>query len=269
MQVSKFNAVSILKAFAFWGIFQAIFITGGFTHLFPMLPKWATGILIGSILSSLVMLITWLFLKYDDLTMHDLGLTFNSHSINKFILSLIIGIAFFGLFFLIYYWLTPITVISLDDVDVFKTIVVILLLFIALGVMEEIVFRGYFLKKLDGVIGVRGAIYVTSIAFGLYHGLTFDSITGPAVWGLLYGVLAYWSKGLAVPIGFHVGVNVTQGIFNQKVKWVDGIWSFDIVETITPLTINQVSVALQIFMLAAGIMLIEYYLRVIRPAENE
>jgi len=35
------------------------------------------------------------------------------------------------------------------------------------------------------------------------------------------------------------------------------------------LTINQVSVALQIFMLAAGIMLIEYYLRVIRPAENE
>jgi membrane protease YdiL (CAAX protease family) len=221
----------------------------------------------GSVLIISVLVTTWIFLKYDDLTAQDLGLDFQFSSIYKFSISLMIGILIFGLFFLIYYWLTPIKFVTLESVNVVQTTIIILILFIALGAMEEIVFRGYFLKKLDSIIGVRAAIYVTSIAFGLYHGITIDSITGPAIWGLIYGVLTYWSKGLAVPIGFHVGVNMIQGLLNQKEKWVDGVWSIELVDSLSPFTIEQVTWALQITMLIIGLILVEYYLRVVRHRE--
>jgi len=50
--------------------------------------------------------------------------------------------------------------------------------------MEEIAFRGYFLKKLQGSLGTRAAIYITSICFGFYHGLNVESMMGPATWAL-------------------------------------------------------------------------------------
>ena len=94
-----------------------------------------------------------------------------------------------------------------------------------------------------------------------YVFLKSESLTGPAIWGLIFGTLAYWSKGLAIPIGFHTGVNFVQALFSQKEKWASGIWTFDIADEITPFTVDQITVGMKIFLLVAGLVFVEMYLR--------
>ncbi|MBU3004480.1 CPBP family intramembrane glutamic endopeptidase [Paraglaciecola arctica] len=262
--MSRYALVSVFKALAFWAIFQCLLISGVFSFL-EFVPRWATGMLVGLLTSALMMAATWVFLKYDELTLQDLGLVPKKHSANRFIVSLLTGMVLFGLIYSAFYALTPINVYANENVNIFNTLVLILLLFIVLSLMEEILFRGYFMKKIESVIGIRASIYITSITFGLYHGISVDSITGPAIWGLWYGLLTYWSKGLAIPIGFHAGVNVTQGLFGEKDKWIDGIWSFELSESITLFTVGQIATAIQFALLVFGLTLIEYYLRIVRP----
>ena len=158
---------------------------------------------------------------------------------------------------------------AVEKPDLLNATVIAFLAMTAMGVMEEIVFRGYFLKKLASATGIRAAIYLTSLAFGLYHGITIDSITGPAVWGLLYAVLAYWSKGLAIPIGFHVGVNLIQAIFSQKQKWVSGIWYFDVQDIAAPFTVDQITTGLHLCLLILAVAFVEYYLRKVHTSDTQ
>ncbi|MGQ8366863.1 CPBP family intramembrane glutamic endopeptidase [Glaciecola sp. 1036] len=268
MQNSTQTLIRIFKAFVFWAVFQLLFFSGGFSFLFPMLPSWGIAIVMGSVIIAGTMLTTWVFLKFDELTWRDLGMLPNRSSWLKLIVSLLVGILFFGSFYVVYYLFTPITIMPVEGKNLLTSFILILLVFLALGTMEEIAFRGYFLKKLASAIGIRSAIYITSIAFGFYHGLSFESVSGPAIWGLYYGVLAYWTKGLAIPIGFHVGVNVIQGIFSEKTKWIEGIWMFDFVDKSSPFTIDQVTIALQLLLLVGGVLLVEYYLRVVQPKQK-
>lgn len=257
--MTKVKAGLIAKAFLFWGIFELLVIA--FRTIPLGIPKWSLGIVVGGVLTIVMILVSRLFLKYDNLTMSALGLTLAKGSYRRFFSSFVAGLAFVGCFFLGYLWLTPITVISVTDPNILDAALVSLFAMLMLSVMEEVVFRGYFLKKLESAVGIRIAIYVTSIAFGLYHGLTIDSLTGPAVWGLWYGVLALWSKGLAVPIGFHTGANFIQALFSQKENWASGFWTFDVADEATLFTVSQVTTGLQVFMLIVGVGLVEVYIR--------
>lgn len=260
MAQEKFTLIA--KATSIWLIFQGLFFTFGAIGF--LVPKWALAIVFGGFLSAVMLYITSLYLKNDTLTKSELGMSFTINSLKRGVTSFIIGTSFFGFFYLCYLGLTPVTILLVEQPDFINSTVISLFSFIALGAMEEIVFRGYFMRKLDTAIGIRAAIYVTSIAFGLYHGLVFDSITGPAIWGLVYAALAYWTKGLAIPIGFHIGVNYIQALFSQKEKWVSGIWYFDLQEETAIFTVEQVSIGLKVFMLLLGVALVEYYLRKVR-----
>lgn len=262
----KANVVIIAKALLFWVIFTVLVKSGGF--FFPVLPQWAMGITAGGFIGAVMVLVTWIFLKSDTLTLSDIGMTFGKDSLKRLVLSLAVGVAFFGCFYLAYLWLTPVMVVSVSNLNVFDAVVIAFFALLMLSVMEEVAFRGYLLKKLESVVGIRGAIYVTSIAFGLYHGLTVDSLTGPAVWGLWYGVLAYWSKGLAIPIGFHAGVNLVQALFSQKERWASGFWTFDVVDKATPLTIEQLTIGIQGLLFIGGVALVEIYLAKVRKADE-
>lgn len=249
----------ITKALLFWAIFELLLIG---VRTIPLgIPKWSHGIMVGGGFTVVMILVTHLFLKSDKLTMPELGLTLAKGSFKRFLLSLGAGMALFGCFFLVYLWLTPVTVRSVSDLNILDAVLVSFFAILMLAIMEEVIFRGYFLKKLESAVGIRIAIYVTSIAFGIYHGLAIDSLTGPAVWGLLFGVMAYWFKGLAVPIGFHAGVNFMQALFSQKERWASGFWTFDVTDEFTLFTVDQVSTGLQVFLLIAGITLVEVFLR--------
>ena len=92
-----------------------------------------------------------------------------------------------------------------------------LLLFIfANAIMEELWFRGIFLRKYEAIIGRNAAIIVTAIIFGLPHTFaTYDFPGGEIVFGLivfclgLVGAYAMFkSDSLIGPVIFHAGYDL-------------------------------------------------------------
>lgn len=95
-------------------------------------------------------------------------------------------------------------------------------LFVCVGIYEELLFRGYQIKNisegLGGVIGPRGAIVaawiLTSVLFSFLHipnpNSTLVSTTNIALAGLMLGAGYVLSGQLAIPIGLHITWNFFQ-----------------------------------------------------------
>jgi len=83
--------------------------------------------------------------------------------------------------------------------------------FLSTSCMEELGFRGYALRRLTGVMGPWPAVCLTAVAFGLSHlsyGWDMRTIAlGVVPAGLLWGMSAVATRGLAVPIGLHAAWN--------------------------------------------------------------
>lgn len=87
-----------------------------------------------------------------------------------------------------------------------------------LALAEELLFRGVALRYLRAMYGDRGAILFSAVLFGAYHlvqsddwamGAVFRFLT-PTLGGLLFGWAALRSRGLALPLGLHLGGNWVQ-----------------------------------------------------------
>lgn len=111
-----------------------------------------------------------------------------------------------------------------------------IVLFVSVGVYEELLFRGYQIKNLSeglgGLIGARGAILaawlLTSVMFSLVHipnpNSTLVSTTNIALAGLMLGAGYVLSGSLAIPIGLHITWNFFQaGVFGFPVSGLDSI----------------------------------------------
>jgi len=79
---------------------------------------------------------------------------------------------------------------------------VILVLALVPAVCEELVFRGFLFAGLQRNNGHLRAILITSLLFGLSHGVLQQTITASTI-GLLLGWLAYRTGGVACTIVFH------------------------------------------------------------------
>ena len=93
-----------------------------------------------------------------------------------------------------------------------------LLLFVfANASMEELWFRGIFLKHYESLIGRWATILVTALIFGLSHiNATYTFPGGPLVFGLVVfglGCVGAYSMfnddGILAPILFHAGYDLT------------------------------------------------------------
>jgi membrane protease YdiL (CAAX protease family) len=83
--------------------------------------------------------------------------------------------------------------------------------FLSTSCMEELGFRGYSLRRLTDKVGIWPAVWLTALMFGLSHlsyGYDLRSIAlGVIPGGLLWGMSAIATRGLAVPIGLHAAWN--------------------------------------------------------------
>ena len=85
---------------------------------------------------------------------------------------------------------------------------------------EELVFRGYGFRQLIAACGARTALFLSALAFGVYHlaqtgfgmwGIgAFWVVAVPALGGIVFGLALIRTGGLALPLGLHLGGNWIQ-----------------------------------------------------------
>ena len=89
------------------------------------------------------------------------------------------------------------------------------LLWLAVGVLEEIEFRGLVYRLCRAIVGTWGAIVMSGILFGLVHGMdpgaTPMALTSVAIAGLMLGAAFALTGRLWFPIGIHAGWNFAEG----------------------------------------------------------
>ena len=111
------------------------------------------------------------------------------------------------------------------------------------------------------------SIIITSILFAYYHDISgatfFSQLLGPGIWGIIYGLAAFWSKGVAVPTGVHIGANFSLSVLGLR-ETNRAIWMVDypseVTESIQAHT-EMIGLIVQLFLLLFGIVMTEWYLR--------
>lgn len=212
--------------------------------------------------------ITYLFLKFDRLSIGEIGLKWQSDTLKKFFVGYSLGTAIAVVMFA--------GVILFTDLQLNRNATSFnpwalfwLLLFLPLSFMEELAFRGYGFIKLNKLIGPRLTIIVTSIIFAYYHDVTgntfLNQLLGPGIWGIIYGLAAIWSDGIALPTGLHAAANVVQALLGMKEdKYQAAIWeinySLEVTDAMQVHT-DIIGISIQLLLLAIGVFLTEWYLR--------
>ncbi|HEX3006729.1 MAG TPA: type II CAAX endopeptidase family protein, partial [Bacteroidales bacterium] len=208
--LSNVRTRTIVKSVLFCVVFTGIFVV--FSILTNFIPK-SFGRLTYSIIGiSAGLLATVVFLRFDRKRFSDIGLRFERKTLVNFFIGVIAGVIVMGTLATSVLLFIHKTISINANSNVFHFIWVTLPL-IPLAFMEELGFRSYPLETLKDKVGIRPTIFITSLLFGLYHIVNGWSIAssfyGPAVWGLLFGLAAVYSKGIAMPTGIHYACNLT------------------------------------------------------------
>jgi len=168
-----------------------------------------------------------LFLKFDRKRFSDIGLTFERNTVVKFFVGVITGVIIMGLLAMSVIYFTNVEIKVNQGSNLLHFLLATAAL-LPLAFMEELGFRAYPLQILKDKLGIRQSIIITSILFGLYHIINGWSIAssfyGPAVWGLIFGLAAIYSKGIAMPTGIHYAANLTTSAFGAK-NTTASIWT--------------------------------------------
>lgn len=204
----------IIKSILFCVVFTGLFVVFSFAK--NSVPNNFERLAHGIIGTLAAFLTTVLFLKFDRKQFSDIGLTFERKTIIKFFAGVVVGIIIMGLLATSVLNFSDVTVEVNPRSNIWHFLLLTLPL-IPLAFMEELGFRAYPLQILKDKIGIRLSIVITSILFALYHianGWTIaSSFYGPGVWGLIFGLAAIYSKGIAMPTGLHYAANLTTSAF--------------------------------------------------------
>ena len=79
----------------------------------------------------------------------------------------------------------------------------IMLVALAAGIGEELLFRGFIQAGLENLLGAWGGLIIASLLFGLVHAMTRTYFILTTFVGLYLGLLYQWTGNLLVPILVH------------------------------------------------------------------
>jgi membrane protease YdiL (CAAX protease family) len=221
---SSIRTKYILKSILFCVVFTGLFVV--FSFLKAFVPGNFERLAHGIIGTFVAFLTTWLFLRFDKKRFADIGLKFERTTLRKFFTGVFIGVGIMGLMAMSVIYFSGVRVETNPASNPLHFLLATLPL-IPLAFMEELGFRGYPLEILKNKAGTRLAIIITSILFAIYHivnGWTLlASFLGPAIWGLVFGLAAIYSRGIAMPTGIHYAANLTTSAFGAANNTVS-IW---------------------------------------------
>ncbi|HHY16251.1 MAG TPA: CPBP family intramembrane metalloprotease [Firmicutes bacterium] len=84
---------------------------------------------------------------------------------------------------------------------------VVFLVFLTIPLVEEIIFRGFFLKRLLPRYGPATAIFFSALLFGVIH-LNLHQAVNAFVLGIVFGIIYYKTGSLLLCIGAHLANNL-------------------------------------------------------------
>jgi uncharacterized protein len=268
---SKLTA--LFKCLFYWLLFLiSLFIIG--TFISPKLPLKFEQFSYGIFGSIAAFLITWLFIKLEKKTFSDYQLVWENKTLPNFLIGLVIGSLLLICIVLF--------LVSFSDLELKynpkhfdPTTLLWYLAIIPLALMEEIAFRSYPFLKLHNIFGLRITQIFVAVAFALYHYATGWSIEsaffGPGVWAFTFGLAAIYSKGIAVPTGIHVGLNLLQQIIGLKNGFGDSIWILDFESKTTPEVVAKAETTgniTQVIVFILAVVLTEYFIRIQSKGKN-
>jgi CAAX amino terminal protease family. len=182
-------------------------------QLFPAsAERWAYGLL-GTAAG---LLTTLLFVRIEKLRFADVGLQWRKTTLLHFSQGVMLGVLVMGSMAAMVFVLGGLHLQWNTHATVWGLLLAILPL-IPLALMEEIGFRGYALQRLQKAIGIRTAICITALLFGVYHLLNGWSwqaaMLGTTIWGLLFAWAACKQQGVAMSTGIHFAANMTTSLY--------------------------------------------------------
>ncbi|WP_144394205.1 CPBP family intramembrane glutamic endopeptidase [Pleionea sediminis] len=215
----------------------------------------------GLLVSLGVIAVTTFLMKAEKASLSEYGLHWRKDIIKHSIIGLSTGILTMLLIFILLLTFSNLDFVALSSASLVSFLLTSIPILLMLAFMEEVAFRGYLLFKLKQQFGVRTSVYLTALAFGLYHGLVIESLIGPAVWGLIFALFALYSKGLALPTLFHFALNWMQALFNMKQKYTPGLYEFIQIDGLPIIDERALGLIIQGIILILAIILIEAYCR--------
>ena len=258
---SKLKIIS--KATLFCILFTGLFVVLSFSKTsFPASYERLSHGVIGTIAAFLV---TIVFLKYDKKRFSDIQLYFDKRTIGKFFVGIAIGVVLMGLLATGVMYFTDVSIEPNQKANIFRFFIMTSPL-ILLALCEELGFRAYPLQILKNKVGMRLSIVITSVLFALYHivnGWTISSsFFGPGVWGLLFGLAAIYSNGIALPTGIHYAINLTTSAFGGEDNSI-ALWTVKQTNTATTIYkgIDLAIVLPSLAILLLALTSIEFFMR--------
>lgn len=228
------------------------------SRLMKNLPA-ETGDLLSVCLASLLTLaLVYVFMRRAKLGLRDVGLEPGRASLPRFVTGYAIGLLMAAIQAIIALRFGHLTLTLTPDLTV--QVVLPLLLYLVVAVREELVFRSYALRSLEYAFSPAIALTLITVIFIMEHvlaGVTWKmSVIGSGLGGLLFGLAALKTRGLALPLGLHAAWNTGQWMTGFKNK--PGIWTAVVEKGYEKQTENVSLAAFVIVMLLAiaGVMLV-------------
>lgn len=219
------TASTLLRVAAFFVAFNLIMYAASVPK--GMAPRWAADIVWGGLSSLGIYAFTVFLLARERRSRSELGIVPTRGSATRLVGGLLIGTTVWGAQMgIISLTLGPLTMSAAATRPSATTWLAVIASFLALSAMEELGFRAYLLRTLISVLGVWPTQLAVAALFGLWHlvfGWPWQTVLmGVVPSGLLFGVMAVRSNGMAMPIGLHAALNI--GLWSVGAKEAPGAW---------------------------------------------
>ena len=206
-----------LRVFLYWILFIGVLLlVGRYLKLaFPAkYDQFVYGI--GGTIGTYAL--TFFFIRSEKKTFQDYGLVWESGTLLRFFKGMFYGILIFVALIVLLVVVGGIRIRLGGQWELSSLFWYLPILPLAL--FEEIAFRSYPFSKLKKVYPFLTMQLIVALVFALYHiSMGWNSMIaflGPGIWALVFGLGAAWSKGIALPTGIHVALNLSQQITSMK-----------------------------------------------------